>query len=126
MAKTWVLDTETKGTGAEVVPLEKARKRRAPEPALNLVKFRRPPRVEPPADVRPARRFKVVDLMTRQTLAEHASTRETLELLSRTRSSVDVHIYVWQSEARKWRLLTLDEQRALWDLRGQAIFRAAP
>jgi hypothetical protein len=25
MAKTWVLDTETKGTGAQVVPLEKVR-----------------------------------------------------------------------------------------------------
>jgi hypothetical protein len=29
MAKTWVLDTETKGTGAQVVPLEKALKRTA-------------------------------------------------------------------------------------------------
>jgi hypothetical protein len=39
MAKTWVLDTETKGTGANVVPLEKvvrrpeeAPRRRAPRP----------------------------------------------------------------------------------------------
>jgi hypothetical protein len=24
MAKTWVLDTDTKGTGAEMVPIEKA------------------------------------------------------------------------------------------------------
>jgi hypothetical protein len=27
MAKTWVLDTETKGTGANVVPLEKVQKK---------------------------------------------------------------------------------------------------
>jgi hypothetical protein len=27
MAKTWVLDTETKGTGAHVVPLEKVQRR---------------------------------------------------------------------------------------------------
>jgi hypothetical protein len=31
MGKVWVLDTETKGTGANVVPLEKIQKR--PEPA---------------------------------------------------------------------------------------------
>jgi hypothetical protein len=35
MAKTWVLDTETKGTGAHVVPLDKVLRRpeQAPEPA---------------------------------------------------------------------------------------------
>jgi hypothetical protein len=33
MGKTWVLDTETKGTGANMVPLEKARKKAdAPPP----------------------------------------------------------------------------------------------
>jgi len=31
MAKTWVLDTETKGTGAHVVPLEKAQSKPAPK-----------------------------------------------------------------------------------------------
>jgi hypothetical protein len=35
MAKTWVLDTETKGTGANMVPLEKVLKRpEAPEKPL--------------------------------------------------------------------------------------------
>jgi hypothetical protein len=33
MAKTWVLDTETKGTGAEMVPLEKTLKKPADKPA---------------------------------------------------------------------------------------------
>jgi len=32
MAKTWVLDTETKGTGARMVPLEDTLKKPAPEP----------------------------------------------------------------------------------------------
>lgn len=48
-SKTWVLDTETKGTGANMVPLEKVLER--PEPA--------PPRrgPAPPAEPRrPARR----------------------------------------------------------------------
>ena len=31
MRKTWVLDTETKGTGANVVPLEKAEAKAAPK-----------------------------------------------------------------------------------------------
>ena len=31
MAKVWVLDTETKGTGAEMVPLEKALEKKAPK-----------------------------------------------------------------------------------------------
>jgi hypothetical protein len=32
MAKTWVLDTDTKGTGANVVPFEKVLERAEPEP----------------------------------------------------------------------------------------------
>jgi hypothetical protein len=39
MGKTWVLDTETKGTGANVVPLEKVLKRpEPPEPGLKRAK----------------------------------------------------------------------------------------
>ncbi len=34
MGKTWILDTETKGTGAHVVPLEKALKKPSPEQDL--------------------------------------------------------------------------------------------
>lgn len=41
MAKTWVLDTETKGTGANVVPLERVQ--------------RRPEAAETPAKQRPQR-----------------------------------------------------------------------
>jgi hypothetical protein len=33
MGKVWVLDTETKGTGAEMVPLEKVLEKRAPDAA---------------------------------------------------------------------------------------------
>jgi hypothetical protein len=32
MRKVWILDTETKGTGAQVVPLEKAQEKPAPSP----------------------------------------------------------------------------------------------
>ena len=64
MGRVWVLDTETKGTGAEMVPLDKA-----------------------------------------------------LKVLNGVRSIVDVNVFVWQPKAQRWRLLTLDERRALWDRR---------
>jgi hypothetical protein len=50
MAKTWVLDTETKGTGANVVPLEKVQRRPEDAPA------RRAPRPKAPAGEATSRR----------------------------------------------------------------------
>jgi hypothetical protein len=119
MAKTWVLDTETKGTGAHVVPIEKVTRKGGREPELNLVELRRaaPPKPAPEPQTPAPRRFKVVDLMTRETLAEHTDAGATVELLGQVRSIVDVNIYVWNPEREGWRLLTLDERRALWDFR---------
>lgn len=50
MAKTWVLDTDTKGTGAHVVPLEKALVQ--PEPRKGPA----PKRANPPRPAAPAPR----------------------------------------------------------------------
>lgn len=121
MGKTWVLDTETKGTGAHVVPLENALSNGERRPELNVVELERPAAPEPAAapQATPQRLFKVVDVMTRETLVERADTRTTLELLGGVRSNVDVQVYVWSSESARWRLLGLDEQRALWELRTQ-------
>ena len=53
MGKTWVLDTETKGTGANMVPLEKvqekpdARPRRASRPAKSAQPRRAPVPAKP-------------------------------------------------------------------------------
>jgi hypothetical protein len=57
MAKVWVLDTETKGTGAEMVPLEKLLEKRAPktEPAVRSRK-RRPPGGNAPRPAQAARK----------------------------------------------------------------------
>lgn len=128
MAKTWVLDTETKGTGAHMVPLEKVQRKREREPGLALVDLPRPPRAEPPPkpDADGPRQFKVVDLMTRQTLAEGVDLRETLQLLGELRSSVDVNVFVWQPKRDKWRRLTLGEQRALWEIRGPRAAASPP
>jgi hypothetical protein len=113
--KVWVLDTETKGTGAEMVPLEKARERaKPPADPLWFPPPRRPRRPAPEAPRAP-HRFRVVDVVSGRALAEDASTRETVELLRGVRSTVDVRIYVREGE--RSRLLTRDEQQALWRLR---------
>jgi hypothetical protein len=115
MAKTWVLHTGPKGTGAEVVPLERAAKRSTPTEPI----FARPPRrrakAEPPRSHAP-RRFKVLDVMTRRPLIEDATTKETVEALKDVHSVTDVNVYVWNDERDRWRLLTLPERRAMWDL----------
>jgi hypothetical protein len=119
MGKKWVLDTETKGTGAQMLPLEKVLEQRAGKPARPPV----PPRADRPAPApkpAPPRRFKVVDAVTRKVLAEHADTRATVDLLGRTRSIVDVAIYVWNDPSEKWLLLTFAEAKMLWNLRGRA------
>ena len=118
MAKVWVLDTETKGTGAQVVPLEQVqrRERRAPEPVF--VPPRRRPRAPKPPEPRVPRRFRVVDVMTQEVLADEADARATLDALGRVDHVVDVKVFVWEPKAERWRLLTLGEQQALWERRG--------
>jgi hypothetical protein len=128
MAKTWVLRTETKGTGAHVVPLEQASERASPvEPVLVP---RAPARTEPAPEApvpRIPRRFRIVDVLTRQTLVEDASAREAVEALKRVRSIVDADVYVWQEERERWRLLSLGEQQALWEItRSQAELSPKP
>jgi hypothetical protein len=116
MGRVWVLDTETKGTGAEMVPLEKALKRREPAFAPVLDGGKRPqPSADPPAKA--PRKFKLVDVMTREVLAVDADARAAVDLLQGVRSIVDVHVYVWEPKRPGWRLLSLREQRLLWALR---------
>jgi hypothetical protein len=115
--KTWVLDTGTKGTGAEMVPLDKVLREpgRGAEPAV--VSRRRRRRRVREAVPRSPRRFKVVDVMTGQVRGEDIDARTALGLLAGAESLVDVRVYVWQPQARRWRLLTLAEQKAMWERR---------
>jgi hypothetical protein len=116
--KVWVLDTETKGTGAQMVPLESVRKTPQPREYLFPPQARRAkPEPAPAPESRAPRRFKVVDISTRQVLAEDADLRTTLALLAEQRSSVDVNVYVWEPEPERWRLLTLGERQLLWERR---------
>jgi hypothetical protein len=116
VAKTWVLDTETKGTGAHIAPLKPEQPRTERE--LAIVTLERPPdRAEDaPAPAAP-RAFKVVDVMGARVLAEGVGARETLQLLAGMPSVTDARIYVWVDGVERWRLLTLGEQKALWGMR---------
>ena len=123
MAKTWVLDTETKGTGAHVVPLKRAGG--APAPKLDTVTLRRPeqPARQPEPASTPT--FKVVDVMSATVIAEGVDARGAVDALAGMRSVHDARVYVRAHAPGRWRLLTLEEQRSLWSMRGVAN-RAAP
>ena len=117
MGRVWVLDTETKGTGAQMVPLDQVLKKPAPrgEPLFVPPK---PRKLEPrPAEPRQPRRFRILDVATRAVLADDVSARHALRALNDVRSSVDVQVYVWEPKDERWRLLTLGEQRMLWERR---------
>jgi hypothetical protein len=118
MAKTWVLDTETKGTGAEMVPIEKTRAQPRRERDLALVDLGGPAKEEPVQSVRPPNLVKVVDVLSARTLAENVGAREAVSALERLRSVLDARIFVWSPERGRWRLLSLEEAKKLWAFRG--------
>lgn len=118
MGTTWVLHTETKGTGAQMVPLESLEQRSpSSSPPRDFLAPKRD-RARPGQESKPRqpRRFKVVDVMTRQELVDGASAKEAVDALKDVRSIVDVNVYVWQEERDRWRPLTFEEQRALMEL----------
>jgi len=121
VGKVWILDTETKGTGANMVPLDRVLRKPGSDAVLGFTL----PALKPPAPApdapRSPRRFKVVDVMTREVLAEGADARATVQLLGQVRSLVDVTIWVWQPETERWRMLSLEEGRALWEYRGRLV-----
>lgn len=126
MATKWILHTETKGTGAQMVPLDSvAGQRRAAAPVLRRQPRRRQPEASP-AVPKPPRRFRIVDVMTRQVLVEDAGTKDAVAALGDVRSLVDVNVYAWEQERGRWRLLTLPEQRAMLELAHELAPEHAP
>jgi hypothetical protein len=124
MAKVWVLDTDTKGTGAQMVPLEKALERkRGAASGERIAVIRRERDSESKegaaevAEPRPPRRFKVRNALSRQVLADGVGVQEALDALASVRSVVDATVYVWEPEQDEWRPLTIGEQKALWERR---------
>jgi hypothetical protein len=126
MGKTWVLDTETKGTGAEMVPVDKVRERNktAPKEARVSVIRRRPGtgaeesgKSGAAAEPRRPPRFKLVNAIEGRVVAEDVGASEIADLLGGMRSLVDARVYVWEPEPSEWRPLTLREQKRLWAAR---------
>ncbi len=102
-----------------MVPLERVLRKPGSSDSVPGFVFRK---LEPQADEPEPRepyRFKVVDLMTRQTLADDADARDAVRVLEGVRSIVDVSMFVWEPEPERWRLLTFDEGRLLWSYRGR-------
>jgi hypothetical protein len=116
--KVWVLDTETKGTGAEMVPLDKVLRKPASGEPLYVPPKREPRPPKEPEPKRP-RSFKIVDVTTGEVLGEHLNTRAAIAALEDVDSVVDVRIYAWDHGSERWILLTLGEQKALWEFRGR-------
>jgi hypothetical protein len=118
VAKVWVLDTDTKGTGAQMVPLEKTLEKPADEPVRRRARPvpRRERRAREPEPT-PPRRFRVIDALSRELLADDADAPATLEILRDVEQPVDVSVYVWEPKAETWRLLTSREKSLLWDFR---------
>ena len=119
MGRAWVLDTGTKGTGAQMVPLEKVLKKPESKAEPISVPPKRTPRSAEAPEPRQPPKFKVVDVMTGQVLAEGASARATVDLLENVRSIVDVRIYIREPRAERWRMLSYRDQKLLWGFRGQ-------
>lgn len=115
MGTTWVLHTETKGTGAQMVPLEKAQKRPSTSEPVFVPREHQRDAQQRTVPVEP-RRFRIVNVLTRQRMLNSASIREALAVLRETRSLVDVTVFVWEKERERWRPLTFEEQRAMMDL----------
>jgi hypothetical protein len=116
--KVWVLETSTKGTGANMVPLERVLQSPSSNSTTPVRVPRKPrPRPAPEPEPRAPRRFKIVDLLSREVLGEDISARETVDVLRGVRSVVDVNVYVWEPAHERWRLLTVAEQGAMWELR---------
>ncbi|HWC86059.1 MAG TPA: hypothetical protein VG388_05950 [Solirubrobacteraceae bacterium] len=121
--KVWVLETSTKGTGANMVPLERVLRSPASTPTATpaplYVPPKRAPAPAPEVEPRAPRRFRIVDVVSRAALGYDIGAREAVELLGAIRSVVDVNVYVWEPGRERWRLLTTAEQGAMWELRAR-------
>jgi hypothetical protein len=123
--KIWVLDTETKGTGANVVPLESTLRKPAAPAAPLYVPPKPAPRPAQAPEPRRPRAFKLVDVTSGEVLAQGVDTRAAIGVLEDLGSVVDVRIYIWDDTTERWILLTLGEHKALWDYRGKIAPGAA-
>jgi hypothetical protein len=122
--RVWVLDTETKGTGAHIAPKRDDTRTGAPERPLALVDLHpTDSHAHAPSSAGPEHRsplrFRVLDVMTSRVLAEDVSAREVIAALEQVRHAVDALVFVREPDRGRWRLLTVEERRHLWEYRGK-------
>jgi hypothetical protein len=102
-----------------MVPLEKVLRKPGSDavPGFSFPELREPA----PSDPGPAEphRFRVIDIMTRQALADDVNARAAVRALEGVRSIVDVTVHVWEPDAERWLPLTFEETGLLWDYRGR-------
>ena len=118
--KIWVLDTETKGTGANVVPLESTLRKPA-GPRRAALRAAQARSAAPGARPRRGRRAPTRSSTSppARSWREDVDTRAAIRVLEGLGSVVDVRIYVWDDTTEHWVLLTLGEHKSLWDYRGK-------
>jgi len=117
--KVWVLDTETKGTGANVVPLESTLRKPAAATEPFYVPPKRAARLPAPPQPRRPRSYRIVDVSSGEVLGDGIDTRAAIRVLEGLGSVVDARIYVWDEASEHWVLLTLGEHKSLWEYRGK-------
>jgi hypothetical protein len=62
----------------------------------------------------------VVGVRFARDLARDVSVRATVRLLEDMRTVLDARVSVWMPSSGRWRLLTLEEHKLLWQFRGRA------
>lgn len=112
-----MLETQTKGTGANMVPLERTEHKPGSDEVAGFF-FPELVPVPEPAPRRP-HYFKVVDVMTREVLAEDVDARAAVRALENVSSIVDVTVSVWDPDGERWRMLSFGEKQTLWGHRGR-------
>ena len=100
-----------------MVPLDAVQPKPEPARAKMWVPPKRRPREPQAPKPRAPRRFRVVDVVTREVLVDGAGLRATLDVLASVKRPLDVNVSVWEPEGERWRLLSLAEQAAVWDRR---------
>ena len=106
-----------------MVPLERHQVGPSPPvPGFKLPRLKE--RQKPEPEPRGPLRFRLVDVVSRELLADDVDARGAVAAMRGLNSVIDVSAYVWNNETDRWRLLTLAETRALWELRGEAAIAA--
>ena len=99
------------------MPLDRFEHPEEPKPGKIWVPPKRTPREPEPPKPRAPRRFRALDVVTREVLLDDGSVAEMLEMLREVERANDVNLYVWEPERASWRLLSMAEQRLVWERR---------